>query len=462
MPGLIQVPPGIQAPLVGGAALPVLIWNATTERYDPASLAALVALLPAPGSDTQVIFNDGGFLAGATATWDKTNRRLTLNGAVINPGYLNILLGTSAIGLSVQQNAGTTGYPFLFYDTTGAFAWFGIDVNGSPFSSYVAAKFPWFQNVNATHQLDCSTADELHLRLGTASAPEKRFSCFPLGLFRMWYDASNYALFTVSSGGVLTIAPSGGDTVLTLADNTTGNASTSKHGWQPKLSNVATEYLSGTGVYSTPSGKPLAVTVISAASGTFTVTSGARFGWVRVWGPGGGGAGVGGVLGRIGGAGGGGAGGFAEKFYTTWAGTYSYVAPAGGAGGAAGANNGTAGANTTAFGSIAVNGGAGGTAATAGTTLIAAGGAGAVVGSGGDINSGGAPGDNGIAITTAYASGSGGSSAVGGGGAQVVSTAADGNAASGFCAGGSGGATTGVTNHAGGAGTGALIIVVEW
>ena len=40
----------------------------------------------------------------------------------------------------------------------------------------------------------------------------------------------------------------------TLADNTTLNVSTTKHGYAPKLSNVSTEYLSGTGVYSTPAG----------------------------------------------------------------------------------------------------------------------------------------------------------------------------------------------------------------
>jgi hypothetical protein len=37
-------------------------------------------------------------------------------------------------------------------------------------------------------------------------------------------------------------------------DNTDLNVSTTKHGLAPKLSNVSTEYLSGTGVYSTPAG----------------------------------------------------------------------------------------------------------------------------------------------------------------------------------------------------------------
>lgn len=41
---------------------------------------------------------------------------------------------------------------------------------------------------------------------------------------------------------------------ITLADNTTNNAATTKHGLLKKLSNVATEYMDGTGAWSTPAG----------------------------------------------------------------------------------------------------------------------------------------------------------------------------------------------------------------
>lgn len=41
---------------------------------------------------------------------------------------------------------------------------------------------------------------------------------------------------------------------ITLADNTTNDVTTSAHGFAPKLSNVATEYLDGTGAYSVPAG----------------------------------------------------------------------------------------------------------------------------------------------------------------------------------------------------------------
>lgn len=41
---------------------------------------------------------------------------------------------------------------------------------------------------------------------------------------------------------------------ITLADNTTNNVATTKHGFAPKLPNDATKYLDGTGAYTTPPG----------------------------------------------------------------------------------------------------------------------------------------------------------------------------------------------------------------
>ena len=44
------------------------------------------------------------------------------------------------------------------------------------------------------------------------------------------------------------------DATIATTDVTTNNASTSKHGWLPKLSNVATEFLNGQGAFTTPAG----------------------------------------------------------------------------------------------------------------------------------------------------------------------------------------------------------------
>jgi len=57
-------------------------------------------------------------------------------------------------------------------------------------------------------------------------------------------------------------------------DNTDLNASTSKHGLLPKLSGVASEYLSGTGVFSTPSGgQALPAQRSALTSGNVSVTA---------------------------------------------------------------------------------------------------------------------------------------------------------------------------------------------
>jgi hypothetical protein len=53
--------------------------------------------------------------------------------------------------------------------------------------------------------------------------------------------------FTIGSGAVT-------EAKMTLADNTTGNASTSAHGFLKKLDNTATHYMDGTGNWSTPAG----------------------------------------------------------------------------------------------------------------------------------------------------------------------------------------------------------------
>ena len=41
---------------------------------------------------------------------------------------------------------------------------------------------------------------------------------------------------------------------LSTTDVTTNNSSTTKHGWLAKLSNVATQYMDGTGAWSVPAG----------------------------------------------------------------------------------------------------------------------------------------------------------------------------------------------------------------
>lgn len=81
----------------------------------------------------------------------------------------------------------------------------------------------------------------------------------------------------VTSSGLATTIGSGKVTeaMQVLADNTTQNVSTSKHGYAPKAPNDATKYLDGTGAYSVPAGSggsnPLLA--IMAYNGTITPTT---------------------------------------------------------------------------------------------------------------------------------------------------------------------------------------------
>ena len=56
------------------------------------------------------------------------------------------------------------------------------------------------------------------------------------------------------SSGTLTSCTGLPEAGLTLADNTTNDVSTTKHGFVPKAPNVSTQFLDGTGAFSTPAG----------------------------------------------------------------------------------------------------------------------------------------------------------------------------------------------------------------
>lgn len=84
-----------------------------------------------------------------------------------------------------------------------------------------------------------------------------------------------------SSGNATTIgAGKVTEAMQVLADNTTNNVSTTKHGYVPKAPNIATQYLDGTGAYSVPAGSftsptwttyTPAVTLVGGAGNTVPV-----------------------------------------------------------------------------------------------------------------------------------------------------------------------------------------------
>ena len=200
----------------------------------------------------------------------------------------------------------------------------------------------------------------------------------------------------------------------------------------------------------------------STASSTYTTPAGINKIVVWAWGGGGGGGGAAFTSSQSAAGGGGAAGGLAILTITSPSATYSYQCGALGAGGTAGANDGTAGSNTT-FSTLTAKGGNGGKGCASSTTaLVSLGGAG-VVSTGGDINGAGAPGMFGLVLAAAVAAGGvGGSSWLGAGGA-AANTERAGFAAIGYAAGGGGGCCLGsAAAKAGGNGANGIIIVFEY
>jgi hypothetical protein len=222
------------------------------------------------------------------------------------------------------------------------------------------------------------------------------------------------------------------------------------------------------GCVQTPvTGRFLGSTVLTSASANFT--TGPETNTIRIRGVagGGGGAGCTSAASAASAGGGGGAGGYLEKVVAVTPNTaYAYTCGAGGTGvsGAAG-NNGTDSTFVVGATTYTCKGGTGAVVATALTTLSSyKGGLGGVASTNGDLNSGGATGEDGhitVVATPVGASGHGGSSPFGAGGPGIAA-AGNGSNAIGF-GGGGGGALTGASAaRTGGNATAGCWIVDEY
>lgn len=184
----------------------------------------------------------------------------------------------------------------------------------------------------------------------------------------------------------------------------------------------------------------------------------------------GGGAGGGGATAAVSGAAGGGgaSGGFLEVSVAVTAGVALTCAiGASGIAGAAGANPGGAGGDTTLVvgaTTYTTKGGPGGTAMAATVTILSAlGGAPAAVSTNGDVNTGGEPGQHGFALTGLVGVSGNGASSVLGSGGQGRITHGSGATGLGYGSGGAGGlCLNGGGNVAGGAGLPGVILVDEF
>jgi hypothetical protein len=209
--------------------------------------------------------------------------------------------------------------------------------------------------------------------------------------------------------------------------------------------------------------------VTDTAVTTYTPPTGARALFVECIGGGAGGGGVADAATNGAGAGGGGGGAYSNKLITgALKSSYTIAVGAKGTGGAAGANNGNPGSDTT-FDSPSVctaDGGLGGAGftTTAGPVVGGVGGQGGLASNGvGDLKFDGAPGETGLALAAAQnCGGAGGKGPYGGGGIAQKTAAAGVNAAN-YGAGGGGACNlSSVNSFAGGDGSAGVIIIWEF
>lgn len=217
-------------------------------------------------------------------------------------------------------------------------------------------------------------------------------------------------------------------------------------------------------------GTLLRVTNILQGTTSFVPGASTRVMYVEMVGGGSGGGGCATAVTNAAAAGGGGAGAF-SAIYTTTIKTYTVQVGAGGNGGTAGANNGSAGTDSTfdtgpsictakgsATGGIADS-------VAAGPRMGGSGGVGGLASGGlGDIKADGGPGEVGVALAAAQAcSGRGGASYFGGGSPSIKNTTAAGANAVVYGSGGSGACIiSGGASQAGGNGANGLIRVWEF
>lgn len=228
-------------------------------------------------------------------------------------------------------------------------------------------------------------------------------------------------------------------------------------------------YEDGKGWYQNSGTTLISHQVFVTGSGTYTTPGGVRAIKVECIGGGGAGGSCLSAATNSAGAGGGGSGGYSCAVVTSPAASYPYAVGAGGTPGAAGANPGGAGVDTTfgAAGAVCLaRGGAGGLADT--VTTIHAGGLGGAGGlssaATGDVKADGQPGEAGVALAAAQClSGRGGSSVYGGGGVSRKNATTAGDTGKSYGGGGSGGSIiSGGASQQGGAGGAGLILVTEY
>lgn len=479
------------------------IFNGATDNWDFYANGTQVYEGTADAHETTIGFTDptadatinwpspsaGTYTAAVSATSPLTLNSTTGNLTIADPAGISIS-GNAATVTTADAGGDTTTFPMLATSATGSLApatdadlSYNATSNALTATTFIGAlngnASTVTTNANLTGDVT-SVGNATTIAANAVSNAKFRQSAGLSVVGRSANTTGDVADITGTANQVLRVSGTTlafgavTEAMQSLSDNTTGNVSTSAHGYVPKLTNSSVKWLADTGTMTTAPGRLISRTVkTSGTSMTYNANTNTVF--VQVLGGGGGGGGADCTAGTASGAGGGGGGGsYAEQLVAVTPGaTITYAIGGGGNGGTAGANNGTAGTNTTidpvgdgASTTVTGKGGSGGIGGTATTTVgTALGGAGGLVATVGDNNSVGQAGGYGLVLALATCvSGFGGGGYNGMGGGNARNTAGAGNNAGNYGAGGGGAVATSAdgTDRAGGNGSGGIIIVWEF
>lgn len=229
--------------------------------YDPSNKAA--------DAFSQDNMSDGATNKNYTAT-EKTKLAGIASGAQVNPG--NATTGAAGLMSATDKSkldgvaSGATANTGTV-TSVGLSAPTGLSVSGSPVTASGSLTLAWsagYQGYTTTEASKLAGIAAGANVVGPASATDGHVVQFdgttgkllkggkaaPSGDIVGTSDTQTITAKTISgANNTLTVR----EADLSLADNTTGNATTSRHGFVPKLPNDNTLFLDGTGVFSAPS-----------------------------------------------------------------------------------------------------------------------------------------------------------------------------------------------------------------
>lgn len=232
-----------------------------------ASLMAQSQISPLAKKRSDDTLLDGFKTGGKTISISAAGTLEWVSGATLTGGsYLKAALGMGSVeNTALSTWAGSTNQTTLGTVTTGV--WHGTAIG----DTYISSASIWNAKESALTFSTGLTRSTNTITLATSGITAGSYGS-STQVARYTVDA--YGRITAVSAQTITPAES----VVTFTDITTNNASTSKHGYLPKLDGNSAHYLDGTGAFSAPpSGLTIGSTAISGSTSGYVLYANGGF-----------------------------------------------------------------------------------------------------------------------------------------------------------------------------------------